>query len=392
MTALSEDSHEKNKPGSNTSQEVLARFIDGSSIPAFVITRRHKVIQWNTAMEALSEIKKGEIQGTDGHWRAFYQQQRPTLADFIVDDAGNKQIEDFYGKRCKKSALIKGAYEAEDFFPEIGDKGKWLRITASPIKDDNNRILAAIETLEDITQRKIAEENMRYYLKAITTAQEEERKRIARELHDDTVQVLTSISRQLDTFIRKKRDLKPSESFELKDILTQLNSGIQDVHRFSQTLRLSVLDDLGLIPALKSLVKTVQDKFEITINLDVIGKVQKYPSEVETMLFRIVQEALNNIGKHSKATEALLTMEYSEEKIILTISDNGKGFDLAESIDALPRRGKLGLAGIKERASLLGGIVDVTSSSATGTCLNIEVPCGENLGIMENPASSDYEF
>jgi two-component system sensor histidine kinase DegS len=120
--------------------------------------------------------------------------------------------------------------------------------------------------------------------------------------------------------------------------------------------------------------------------------VQKYPSEVETMLFRIVQEALNNIGKHANATEALITIEYSEEKIILTISDNGKGFELSESIDALPRKGKLGLAGIKERASLLGGIVDITSSSAKGTCLNIEIPRGENLGIIENPVSSDYEF
>jgi two-component system sensor histidine kinase DegS len=143
---------------------------------------------------------------------------------------------------------------------------------------------------------------------------------------------------------------------------------------------------------LKSLVKTVQDKFALNINLDVIGKIEKYPSEVETMLFRIVQEALNNIGKHAKATEALITIEYSEEKFILTISDNGKGFKLAESIDALPRRGKLGLAGIKERASLLGGTVDVTSSSTKGTCLNIEIPRGEDMGIMENPVSSDYEF
>ena len=71
-----------------------------------MIDRQHKVIQWNTAMEALSGIKKNEIQGTDGHWKAFYQKQRPTMADFIVDDATSSQIEDLYGQRCKKSVLI----------------------------------------------------------------------------------------------------------------------------------------------------------------------------------------------------------------------------------------------------------------------------------------------
>jgi signal transduction histidine kinase len=368
------DYNENNIHQDKLNQEMLDKFFDGSSIPAFVIDKEHNVIHWNIAMEALSGIKRYDVQGTDGHWRAFYRGKRPTLADFIVDNANDKVIDGFYSWRCKKSALIEGAFEVEDFFPEIGSKGKWIRITASPIRDNGRNIIGAIETLEDITQRKVAEENLRYHLKAITKAQEEERKRIARELHDDTVQLLSSLSRQLDTFIRRKPDFETSEITMLKGMLAQLNNGAQNVHRFSQELRLSVLDDLGLIPALTSLVKALQDGHGINADLEVIGEAHRYSPEVETMVFRIAQEAINNIGKHSQATKANINIEFTGETINLTVSDNGKGFNLPESIDALPRSGKLGLAGIKERASLLGGTIKVTSSPGKGTCLILEIP------------------
>ena len=97
--------------------EMLAKIIDGSSIPSFVINKQHKVIYWNTAIEALSGIKREEIIGTDEQWRAFYTEKRPTMADLIVDGAPANEIEAYYRGKCKKSHLIDGAYEAEDFFP-----------------------------------------------------------------------------------------------------------------------------------------------------------------------------------------------------------------------------------------------------------------------------------
>jgi len=113
--------------------EMLAKIIDGSPIPSFVINNQRKIIHWNTAIEALSRIKREEIIGTDQQWRAFYVKARPTMADLIVNGAPAKEIKAYYARECRESRLIDGAYEAEDFFPDLGKDGKWLHFTASPI-------------------------------------------------------------------------------------------------------------------------------------------------------------------------------------------------------------------------------------------------------------------
>jgi len=353
---------------------MLAEIADGSPIPAFVINKQHKVTHWNIALEALSGVKKQEIIGTDEQWRAFYTEKRPVMADLIVDGASTDEIEVYYRGKCKRSDLIDDAYEAEDFFPDLGRNGKWLHFTASPIRDNIGEIIGAIETLEDITERKRTEDNLRYFLQEITRAQEEERKRIARELHDDTAQVLGSLSRRLDNFIRKKHGLAPNEVFFLKDLQAQLNRGVEGVHRFSQALRLSVLDDLGLIPALRSLAKSLQESDGIGTDLKVLGGERRFSPEVELLLFRIVQEALNNIRRHAQASEAQVVMEFAEDRIKVTISDNGRGFELSGRVGDLPRSGKLGLAGMRERAQLLGGTLEVQSTPGKGTTLIVEVP------------------
>jgi len=227
--------------------------------------------------------------------------------------------------------------------------------------------------LEDATERKRAEENLRYHLQQITRAQEEERKRIARELHDDTAQVLSSLSRQLDNFIRKKHGFASNEVLFLKDLQTQLNRGLQSMQRFVQNLRPSLLDDLGLIPAVRSLVKSLQESDGIGAELKILGGERRFPPEVEVLLFRIVQEALNNIRRHAHASEAQVAMEFDGDEVKVTISDNGHGFELRGDVDDLPRIGKLGLAGMQERARLLGGTLEVKSIPGKGTTLIVEV-------------------
>jgi PAS domain S-box-containing protein len=487
-------------PQSLPGSEMLAKIIDGSSISSFVINQQHKVIYWNTALEALSGIERDKVIGTDQQWRQFYAEKRPTMADFIVDGAPLSEIAAYYPEQHGESSLIEGAYEAEDFFPDIGEEGKWLHFTASPIKDNNGEIIGAIETLEDITERKKAEEalheseksfralfegaydaiwshdlegniqtankaaaklsgypvkellrmnvksfmdeeslalarevgqrlmqnlrvklpyelrlikkdgteaicmvstnlassdaepkgfhniardvtqqkrmqeNLRYYLQQITRAQEEERKRIARELHDDTAQLLGSLSRQLDNFVRKNSCLDSNEVSFLKDLQAQLNQGVRGVNRFVQDLRPSLLDDLGLIPALRSLIKNLQEYDGIDSKLGVLGDEKRFPPEFESSLFRIVQEALNNIRRHAKATEATVVIDFSGDKVKVAISDNGQGFELAGGVDDLPRSGKLGLVGMQERARLLGGTLEVQSKPGKGTTIIIEVP------------------
>jgi two-component system sensor histidine kinase DegS len=360
-------------PLSLLGSEMLAKIIDGSSIPSFVINKQHRVIYWNIAIEALTDIKRDKIIGTDEQWRAFYNEKRPTMADLMVDGAQENEIESYYKGKCKKSRLIDGAYEAEDFFLDMGKNGRWLHFTASPIRDNKGKIIGAIETLEDATERRRAEENLRQHLQQVTRAQEEERKRIARELHDDTAQVLSSLSRQLDNFIRKKHGFSSNEVLFLKELQTQLNRGLQSMQRFVQDLRPSLLDDLGLIPAVRSLVKSLQDSDGIDAELKVLGGERRFPPEVELLLFRIVQEALNNIRRHAKASEAQVVMDLDEDEIRVIITDNGQGFELQGRLDDLPRSGKLGLAGMRERARLLGGTLEVKSTPGKGTTLTVVV-------------------
>jgi len=141
-------------------EKMLARVIDASSIPAFVVNKQHKVTHWNTAIEALSGIKREKIIGTDEQWKAFYTEKRPVMADLILSGAAKDRVELFYRGKCKKSYLIDGAYEAEDFFPALGKDGKWLHFTASPIRENSGEIIGAIETLEDTTEHKQAEEQL----------------------------------------------------------------------------------------------------------------------------------------------------------------------------------------------------------------------------------------
>ncbi len=138
------------------SEKRLFRVIDRSPIPAFVIGKDHRVLYWNRALEHLSKIPASEIIGTSDHWRAFYLEKRPCLADLLVDGAFRK-IPRFYARKFGKSSLHEGAYEATDFFPDLGEKGRWLHFTAALVRDSRQRLAGAIETLEDITERKLAE-------------------------------------------------------------------------------------------------------------------------------------------------------------------------------------------------------------------------------------------
>jgi PAS domain S-box-containing protein len=140
------------------SEQRLHRVIEGSPIPTFVIGKDHRVIYWNRALEELSGIK-AEIVGTKGQWRAFYNEERPCLADLLVDQA-LESIPQWYLDKYTKSRLIDEAYEATDFFPELGESGKWLHFTAAVIRDTHGNLVGAIETLDDVTDRRRAEEEL----------------------------------------------------------------------------------------------------------------------------------------------------------------------------------------------------------------------------------------
>jgi len=139
-------------------ERTLSQIIQGNTMPTFVINKDHVVTHWNKACEKLTGYEAEEIVGTNKQWLPFRPEKRPVMADVIVDEMEENEIKRYYGDRWRKSALIEGAYEAEDFFPNIGQRGRWLFFTAAPIKGADGKTVGSIETLWDTTERKEAQE------------------------------------------------------------------------------------------------------------------------------------------------------------------------------------------------------------------------------------------
>jgi signal transduction histidine kinase len=217
-------------------------------------------------------------------------------------------------------------------------------------------------------------ENMRFYVQQITRAQEDERKRIARELHDDTIQSLIVLSRRLESL--KVGDERLSEAIvqRVEELQALTDAVLKGVRRYSQDLRPSILDDLGLVPTLEGLVNALNQQEGIQAELRVVGAKRRLSPDSELTLFRIGQEACNNLKRHAQATRAWMTIEFADSAIHLTIRDNGIGFTAPEHTGDLAVSGKLGLIGMYERARLLGGTLAVTSEPGQGTLVTVSVP------------------
>ena len=257
-----------------------------------------------------------------------------------------------------------------ELFRKGGSKAL-VQVTTSMI-DHDGQAVGIQHCVRDVTDERQFQDNIRYYLQQVTRAQEEERKRIARELHDETLQNLVAISRQLDKITSS--DALWEESHEaVRSFKKQVEVAVHGIRRFSHDLRPSVLDDLGLLPALELLTDDLE-KQGIATSFKVIGEARRLMPEVEVMLFRIAQEATRNLWRHAKASVAELSIEFDNATVKVSINDNGSGFRLPRRPEGLASLGKLGLAGMHERARLLGGTLVLKSRQGEGTVVTVEVP------------------
>ncbi|MBS1144159.1 MAG: diguanylate cyclase with sensor [Proteobacteria bacterium] len=143
------------------SEAYLAQIVDGSSVPTLVIDAAHRVTHWNRACEAMTGTLARDVIGTSDQWKAFYSTQRPIMADLVLDDADDATVDRLYHGRFQPSMVIAGGFEAEDFFPNIGESGRWLFFTAAPLRNGDGELVGAIETLQDVSERRHAEEALR---------------------------------------------------------------------------------------------------------------------------------------------------------------------------------------------------------------------------------------
>jgi len=234
---------------------------------------------------------------------------------------------------------------------------------------------------KDITDRKRIEEeqkrlkeNMQFYITEITRAQEEERKRISRELHDETAQALASLYIDMEELSTMKNQLSELAIGKLKGLGERVQSMLEGIRRFSHELRPVLLDQFGLIPAIELMVEDITKEGWPCCRVESTGFQGRLAAELELILFRIVQEALNNVRKHSNATEAKVTLNHLQDKVQICVIDNGCGFAISEKRGSFADKAKFGILGMIERARLVNGRLFIHSELGKGTTVEVEVP------------------
>jgi two-component system sensor histidine kinase UhpB len=265
----------------------------------------------------------------------------------------------------------------------------WVRLVGrcQRIEENGPRFLQGV--VADIDHRKQADARHNALLRRLAQAQEDERRHIARELHDQVGQTVTGLAfglkgleqgleQRLKSEFREEEKARPliERVRWLRDLTTEVG---RDLHRVAANLRPAALDDLGLEKALRALATDWSERYGVSVEIQSIGGGRRLPAETETVVYRVVQEALTNVLKHAAASVVGILLEFKGEYLRIIIEDNGHGFDAAAmlgengglSADNSPH---LGLSGIRERVSLIGGSMMIESSPGAGTSLYVQVP------------------
>ncbi len=247
-----------------------------------------------------------------------------------------------------------------------------ISITAWAFRGMDRSLVGLAATIKDMTEYN----NLRFYLSEVIRVQEEERKRIARELHDETAQSLLALSLDIQAMMNNESKIPIETRPTIEMIWHSTVNILEGLRRCMHELRPDVLDRLGLIPALEVLASEMgRDSFDC--NFEVIGIQRRLKAETELTLYRVAQEALNNIKRHSQARLVLVQVRLTHSEIKLTIRDNGEGFQLPEMLGDFALKRKLGLISMQERIRLLKGKLVVKSRVGKGTIISVSVPSSD---------------
>lgn len=314
----------------------------------------------NRAAERLSGYNRGEILGRN-------------FSEFIAKEHIEQARDCLFAKLARSGETT---YEVE----VIAKDGRRVPVEVSSRAIYENGVIVGVQgTARDITERKQTQDTLRMFSRQLIEAQEDERRRIARDLHDQIGQTLTAVKMNLHSI--QSLCVTPETTPRIKDNIDAVDEALRLVRDLSVDLRPPLLDDLGLATALCWYVDRYSQRVGVAteIQLDLPNQNERFSRELETACFRIAQEALTNVVRHARATLVSLRLTRKETMLEMEVKDDGMGFDPAALRRRAPRAATLGLLGMQERAHAAGGEIEIQSAISRGTTIRFTVPLEGNI-------------
>jgi PAS domain S-box-containing protein len=335
--------------------ETLRTLIQASPLGIVGVDPSGNVTMWNRAAEIIFGWSEEELLGGP--------------LPFVL---GEKKDE----HRALREKVLRGESSTDVEVRRIRKDGSPVSISLStgPTRDAEGRIIGMIEIMADIMDRKQIEEERAELLRRLVTAQEEERRRLSRELHDQMGQSIAALMLGLKS-LGDSGQFQTFQNDQLRQLRELTNQLARDVHHLASSLRPTALDDLGLHTALSNYVEEWADRTNITADFHSNGLIkQRLDQQVETTVYRIVQEALTNVLKHAKAQNVSIIVEHRGNRLMAIVEDDGCGFEADAMLNKPASERGLGLLGMRERVSLVGGSLEIESTPGTGTTLLVHIP------------------
>ncbi|WP_456273223.1 sensor histidine kinase [Bacillus sp. AK031] len=322
-----------------------------------------KVIKEGDDLENKSRFARKRLSEVSQHFQKFSEEQvreaYEKAHDLQMRLSLNRQTE--ARLRERRDDLERRVRNLQETIDRAEHLNSQISVVLNYLSSDLKQMGAALED---------AKERHDFGLKIIE-AQEEERKRLSREIHDGPAQMMANVLLRSDLIDRVYRENGPTAALgEIKSLKEMVRSALYEVRRIIYDLRPMALDDLGLVPTLTKYLSTIEDYHKNTkISFINIGQEKRLPSKYEVALFRLIQESIQNALKHADAKEIQVKLEITKDRITVIIKDDGTGFDIKEK-----KNGSFGIMGMKERVELLEGELSIDSKVGTGTVILVQVP------------------